>query len=61
MENYDEVEIGEWLQCDESVDNKLCYQSLTDEHIIEMATEAELTTDSDSDFDGDDATYALYS
>lgn len=51
--SLDEVEIGEWLQCDESVD---CYQLLTDEQIIDMATEAELTTDSDAEFDGDDAT-----
>lgn len=52
----DEVEIGEWLLCD---DSEACYELLTDEQIIEMATETELTdseTDTDAEFDGGDIT-----
>lgn len=47
--SLDENEISEWLHCD---DNEEGYQLLTDDEIIEMATEIDVT-DSDNDTDAE--------
>lgn len=51
--SLDEHEVGEWLDCDEAD----CYQPLTDEAILEMSIESDVTdSDTDAEFDGGEAT-----
>lgn len=51
----DETDIGEWLLCDTNAE---CYRLLTDEEIIEVATETENDSEieNDSDFEGENET-----
>lgn len=54
--SVDETEIGDWLLCDVNED---CYRLLTEDEIIEMAREAELTdseADTESEWDDGDTT-----